>query len=87
MIRFVLRSEWIKLVSVRSTWWCLGTAAVLVPVFGLLTAMATDPADAAARPRAWQVAEGGFDPLQPLSGVLLAPDAGGLPGRALDRGG
>ena len=79
-IRFVLRSEWIKLWSVRSTWWCLGAAVVLVPVFGVLSALSTDLAEAAALPKAWLVADGGFDPLEPLSGVLLAQFAFGVLG-------
>jgi ABC-type transport system involved in multi-copper enzyme maturation permease subunit len=79
-IRFVLRSEWIKLRSVRSTWWCLGTAALLVPTFGLLTALTTDAVEAAALPKAWLVAEDGFDPLGPLQAVLLAQFAFGVLG-------
>ena len=61
-IRYIVRSEWIKLWSVRSTWWCLGAAAVVVPVFGALAASAVDPVEAAALPKAW-LAEDGFDPL------------------------
>jgi len=70
-IRYIVRSEWIKLWSVRSTWWCLGAAAVVVPVFGALAASAVDPVEAAALPKAW-LAEDGFDPLEPLTAVLLA---------------
>ncbi|MCF2533240.1 ABC transporter permease [Yinghuangia soli] len=77
--RHALRAEWIKLWSVRSTWWCLGTAAVLVPVFGVLAAASADPADAAL-PKAWEVADGGFDPLEPLRGMLLAQFAFGVLG-------
>lgn len=76
--RQVLRSEWIKLWSVRSTRWCLGAAVVVVPLFGVLTALTTDPA-AAARPRVWQ-AEHGFDPMAALSGMLLAQFAFGVLG-------
>jgi ABC-type transport system involved in multi-copper enzyme maturation permease subunit len=75
----VLRSEWIKLWSVRSTWWCLLTAAALVPVYGVLMALSTDP-DKATEPKAWLVQDGGFDPLQPLSGALLAQFAFGVLG-------
>lgn len=78
-IRCVLRSEWLKLRSVRSTWWCLGTATALVPVFGVLMALSTDAAEAAS-PKAWLVEEGGFDPLEPLRGVLLAQFAFGVLG-------
>jgi len=78
-IRYIVRSEWIKLWSVRSTWWCLGAAAVLVPVFGALTASSVDPAEAAALPKAW-LAEDGFDPLEPLAAVLLAQFAFGVLG-------
>lgn len=78
--RFVLRSEWLKLVSVRSTWWCLAAAAVLVPLFGVLTVLSTDTAEAAALPKAWLVEDGGFDPLEPLRGVLLAQFAFGVLG-------
>ncbi|MEO3784112.1 ABC transporter permease [Actinocorallia sp. B10E7] len=70
-IRYIVRSEWLKLWSVRSTWWCLGAAAVIVPVFGALAASAVDPVEAAALPKAW-LAEDGFDPLEPLTAVLLA---------------
>ncbi|MEU8133730.1 ABC transporter permease subunit [Streptodolium elevatio] len=75
-----VKSEWIKLVSVRSTWWCLGTAAVLVPVFAVLTALATDAVEAAAQPKAGLAADDAFDPLRPLSGVLLAQFAFGVLG-------
>ncbi|GAA0943371.1 ABC transporter permease [Actinocorallia libanotica] len=78
-IRHILRSEWLKLRTVRSTWWCLGAAAVLVPVFGALTASSVDAAEAAAQPRAW-LAEDGFDPLEPLAAVLLAQFAFGVLG-------
>ncbi|MEV4183959.1 ABC transporter permease [Streptosporangium canum] len=78
-IRYIVRSEWIKLWSVRSTWWCLGAATVLVPVFGALTALSVDPVEAAALPKAWLVADG-FDPLEPLSAVLLAQFAFGVLG-------
>lgn len=78
-IRHIVRSERLKLRSVRSTWWCLGTAAVLVPVFGALTASSVDPAEASALPEAW-LAEDGFDPLEPLASVLLAQFAFGVLG-------
>lgn len=36
----VLRSEWVKLRSVRSTWWSLGTALLLTIGFGLIACFA-----------------------------------------------
>ncbi|MFI6522304.1 ABC transporter permease [Spirillospora sp. NPDC050679] len=79
-MRFVLRSEWIKFWSVRSTWWFLGAAVLPAPSFGVLTALTTDATEAASLPKAWQVTEGGFDPLQPLQAVVLAQFAFGVLG-------
>jgi ABC-2 type transport system permease protein len=40
----LLRSEWTKLVTVRSTWWCAGVYAVVVLALGWLGAAVTDRA-------------------------------------------
>ena len=42
--RAVLRSEWTKLRSVRSTWWCLAVYALVVLGFGWLAAAVTQEA-------------------------------------------
>lgn len=47
----VMRGEWIKLLSLRSTWWALASAAALMTLVSLaaalsLSAMADDPATA-----------------------------------------
>ena len=48
----VLRAEWIKLLSLRSTWWTLGLTVVLMALLGIaqaasLTVMTQDPEGAA----------------------------------------
>lgn len=42
----ILRSEWVKLVTLRSTWWCLGIIVALTAGIPLLIALALDAASA-----------------------------------------
>jgi ABC-2 type transport system permease protein len=43
----ILRSEWVKLVTLRSTWWCLGVMAALTAGIPALIALALGEAGAA----------------------------------------
>jgi ABC-2 type transport system permease protein len=63
----VMRGEWIKLLSLRSTWWALGAAAALMALASLAAAaslrfMAEDPATAAglAEIRGAEIVSGGY---------------------------
>ena len=63
----IMRGEWIKLLSLRSTWWTLGVTAALMPLVSLaaaasLGAMADDPlmAPALAQMHGAEVISGGF---------------------------
>jgi len=62
----VLRGEWIKLLSLRSTWWVLAATAVVIPLISLAAAaslgdMAADPlqAQALARVSGAEIVSGG----------------------------
>ncbi|GAA3235287.1 hypothetical protein [Actinocorallia longicatena] len=67
----VFASEWLKLRSVRSTYWTLGVAAVLMPLIGFLVAHGTAPAEKAA---------GDFDPTDAMQGAAFAQLAFGVLG-------
>jgi len=71
----VLRAEWIKLLSLRSTWWVLAVAVVLMALFALGQAMSLDllAADAATAPvlgtiHGAEIVSGGY----PLGTVTIA---------------
>lgn len=52
----ILRSEWVKLVTLRSTWWCLGAIALLTIGIPALIALALGDADAGGGPATGEAA-------------------------------
>jgi ABC-2 type transport system permease protein len=70
-LRAVLRSEWTKLATLRSTWWCAAVYVVVVLAFGLLAAAVTDQVPSAGFAVAAALTGFGFgQPVLVVLGVL-----------------
>jgi len=70
-MRDVIASEWLKLRSVRSTWWALGAAFFLMPLTGLLIGMNTSSD---------QLGNPSYDALDTLTGTAIVQFAFGVLG-------
>jgi ABC-2 type transport system permease protein len=69
--RAVLRSEWTKLATLRSTWWCAAVYVVVVLAFGWLAAAVTDQVPSAGFAVAAALTGFGFgQPVLVVLGVL-----------------
>jgi ABC-2 type transport system permease protein len=70
-LRAVLRSEWTKLATLRSTWWCAAVYVVVVLAFGWLAAAVTDQVPSAGFAVAAALTGFGFgQPVLVVLGVL-----------------
>lgn len=78
----IVRSEWIKMTSVRSTWWCLVAGSLLYVLVGFLIALNTDPSKRQLH-KSWEPEAAGvpaFDPMDAMQGAVLAQFAFGVLG-------